>query len=485
VTAFPLFPDQRDVYESVREVYRKGARAVCLVCPTGFGKTRVCAEFVLRALAKGIEGPIVWVTHTTDLVDQARKALIKYGVPSDKIGTIAGGSTLRLDQPIQIAIMAKLLAIVAKGGALPKSRLIVADEAHHFVADTWKPLLKEMREPGGFVLLPTATPERADGRPLGDIADCMVVGPSVRRLTLLGRLVPCLTIDPKGHPSRHLAAEPLDAYLAHAKGRPGFMFGSRVEFLETEAAKFNAEGVAASVIHAKTSKEHRRALLDAFNLQSAAPLQRAGFSDLAPRVLMGVGTLAEGLDAPIASCVILTQLHKHPSQYLQKGGRGLRICPPELIAQTGLAPKENLVLIDLCGNREAHGNLDDEREYSLDGRPIRRSADPSETTEKVCGKCGAVVERWAMKDKRKMCPECGALGREMTAIEVRERELEEAGRIAKPSAKARTFLWYLHEAARAGHRRGRAVRRYVARFGEPPPREVWAVARPAWEAGIP
>ena len=474
---YPLFPYQRELYEEVRAVYRHGARSVCVVLPTGGGKTRVCSEFIIQALRKGLDGPAVWVTHTVDLVDQARKALVAYGVPSESIGIIAGGSRIQYDKPVQVAIAASLIAIVAKGGLLPKSRLIVADEAHHFLADSWLPLLTGMRAPGGFVLLPTATPERSDGRPMGDIADAMVVGPSVKRLTAIKRLVPCLTIDPTGPASRHLAAEPLDAYQRHGAGRLAIVYGSSVPFLETEALKFSAEGIPATVIHAKTPRDKRRALLTAFENQTAEPLRREGYPDPAPKALMSAGTLVEGVDVPPVGCVILTQLHHHAGSYLQRGGRGLRACEG----------KEELTLVDLCGNREVHGNLEDAREYSLSGTAIRRASVDSDPTEQVCKSCGCVVERWAILNNRRRCPHCGELGRELTPIEVRERELEEAGRVAKVSSKAKTFLFFLRQAQQAGHDRGRAVHRYTSRYGDPPwgDREVWSQVKSAWEATRP
>jgi DNA repair protein RadD len=484
VAACPLFPYQRDDYELVRREYARGARKILFVGPTGYGKGRFLTEFIINALRKGLDGPAVWVTHTTDLAEQARKALIQYGVPPEAIGLIVGGKRLHYDRPVQVAIAAKLLAVVARGGLLPKSRLVLLDEGHHFVADKWGAIARELMADGGFTLLLTATPERPDGRPMGDMAEAMVVGASVRRLQALKRLVPCLTIDPRGPSSRHLAAEPVDAYLKHAPGRMGILYGSSIEFVEGEARKFTEAGVPAAVVHHRTPDEKRSAIRESFSIQSEAPLRGAGFTDPVPRVLCDVGTMVEGSDVPPVSCIMLTQLHTHAGQYIQRGGRGLRWSDDaELYERTGLEPKCDLVLIDLTGNREQHGNLDDDREYSLEGKAIRRVGAGSDPTEMVCSKCGCVVERWNVVEKRKACPHCGALGREMTTIEVRERELEEAGRIASVPSKAKTFLFYLDEAKRNGHQRGFAIHRYKPRYGSLPwdDRDVWPHVKQAWE----
>ena len=58
---------------------------------------------------------------------------------------------------------------------------MIVDEAHHVVAKTWKRLTEHYAR--ALLLGLTATPQRADGKPLGDIFDSMVIGATVRELT--------------------------------------------------------------------------------------------------------------------------------------------------------------------------------------------------------------------------------------------------------------------------------------------------------------
>ncbi len=58
----------------------------------------------------------------------------------------------------------------------------------------WRAILDAM--PETFVLGVTATPERLDGRGLGDIFEAMICGPGVAELTGLGFLAPALVYAP-------------------------------------------------------------------------------------------------------------------------------------------------------------------------------------------------------------------------------------------------------------------------------------------------
>ena len=55
--------------------------------------------------------------------------------------------------------------------------LLVVDEAHHAVAGMWRKIIAAV--PDAKVLGVTATPERLDGKGLGDIFEVLVLGPTV------------------------------------------------------------------------------------------------------------------------------------------------------------------------------------------------------------------------------------------------------------------------------------------------------------------
>jgi Type III restriction enzyme, res subunit len=70
--------------------------------------------------------------------------------------------------------------------AIPGPVLLVLDEAHHAVAGTWVKIAATW--PNAKILGVTATPERLDGRGLGEAFEEMVIGPDVRELIDAGHL---------------------------------------------------------------------------------------------------------------------------------------------------------------------------------------------------------------------------------------------------------------------------------------------------------
>ena len=75
---------------------------------------------------------------------------------------------------------------VRRADRLPVSDLLVVDETHHALASTWQELFATW--PKARVLGVTATPERLDGRGLGEVFGTVVLGPSVPDLIGMGHL---------------------------------------------------------------------------------------------------------------------------------------------------------------------------------------------------------------------------------------------------------------------------------------------------------
>jgi superfamily II DNA or RNA helicase len=193
----------------------------------------------------------------------------------------------------------------------------------------------------------TATLQRADGEPLGDIFDVLVVAASYSELVRDGFLVPATVLRPERSLGDDLAQDPVDAWIAHSGNAQTFMFAARVAIALDWERRLRDLGIRAATIHATTPAADRRESLAAF---------RAG----AVRVLCNVGTLTEGVDVPEASCVVLARGFGHVGQYLQVVGRVLRTAPGKSAA----------LVIDLTGTSHRHGLPNDDRVYSLGERPI-------------------------------------------------------------------------------------------------------------------
>ena len=335
-------PYQDDAIAKVRREIGAGRRRVCLVLPTGAGKTRVASKIVQSALARGTR--VLWLAHRTELVDQACKTLASFGLP---LGCVAACSRWPVD-PAAPAQVASIQTLLARESTRPAAGLIVWDEAHHAseAAERWASLLDAYQ--GVPIVGLTATPERGDGAGLAPLFNGLVVGATVRQLTEMGHLVPCEVVRPgrELEPGR-IAQSPVDAYREHASGRQAIVFARTVEEAQRYAAEFTALGTRAECVTATTPPADREAALELF---------RRGVV----RVLTNVYVLTEGTDLPTAEVCILARGASSAGIYLQMVGRVLRPAPG----------KTSALLIDLRGISHRLLMPEDERLYSLEGKGI-------------------------------------------------------------------------------------------------------------------
>ena len=452
--SFPLRPYQARAVAEARDVYRRGSRAILLVAPTGAGKTRIGVEFVSTAARRG--GGVLWLAHREELLRQARERLLAEGV--DDVGIVAPWAPAS-DAAVQVASVQTLVARQRRGVALPPARVVVLDEAHHHVADTYAAIADHYRASVRLGL--TATPERADGRPLGDLFDTLIPVSSIAELTALGVLVPCVTYAPAGA-TRELSRDPVAAYMGLGTTARAFVFAANVAHAEQVAASFNAEGVPAATVHAGTSWRLRTARLEAFRTGDPAPLRARGIAspEPAPRVLVNVYTLTEGVDVPEAEVCILARGCGSAGMYLQMVGRVLRCAPG----------KTGATLLDLRGAVHKHGLPETERVSSLTRQPIATAGEAAPRVV-ACAQCGAVFGAWASGlAGQRVCPQCGADAPAPVMPRVTARELYRMGPAAAPETKARSLRDLCDRAAARGYKAGWVAHLYRLRFAEWPGR---------------
>src|SRR5688572_15402710 len=117
---------QQRALDAVLTARRAGHRAVCVVSPTGSGKTVLGSALAQRALAKSRR--VLWTAHRTELVDQAAETLRRFGLP---VGIVMGQRPTNDYLPIQVASIQTLLARKQR----PEADLVIVDEAHHSMAN--------------------------------------------------------------------------------------------------------------------------------------------------------------------------------------------------------------------------------------------------------------------------------------------------------------------------------------------------------------
>lgn len=365
----------------VRDAFAAGHRRVLLVLPTAAGKTVCFAWLVDR----------VRLRHRVAVVASRRQLILQ---ASAKLGAIPHGIIMPGHPMTKHNVQVGSVQTMTRRTLDPFGVLIV-DEAHHMVSGDYERLLAQ--HPAALVLGVTATPERLDGRGLGEVFTEMVIGPSVAELTTAGYLCPVETFAPAKPPdikrvhmqagdymTRELAlvmdkptitGDAVAHYQRHAAGLPAIAFCVSVQHAVNTAAAFEAEGWSSVAVHGgMKAREIDPAL--------------AGLASGRVSVLTSCSLIDEGVDIPDVGCVIDLAPTQSRARYKQKVGRGMRLAPG----------KASLKHLDHAGNVFAHGLPDHHVDWTLDGVPRRNRAVPAVAQ---CPDC------FAMHHPGPVCPACG------------------------------------------------------------------------------
>jgi superfamily II DNA or RNA helicase len=354
-------------------------------------------------------GTVLWSAHRRELVSQGFAALHAQ-IGGASMGVIAPGYPFEPSARVQVS-STQLLIRRGKPDITPS--VIVLDEFHHYAAEEFKVLTEWW--PEARILGPTATPQRGDGKPLGDIAERLVVAAQYSQLVEDGYLCDAVVYQPpKVVEGRAVAQDPVGAWQRYSRGMPGFAFCPTIKEARALADSFNATGIVAACIDANTKKPERSRILECFSSGEI-------------RVVTNVDTMTEGVDVPASGCVMLMRKFQASGAYMQACGRGLR---PH-------SSKEYCVIIDLTGASLFHGHPIVDRDYSLDGDGMRKSAG-AEDPQRACQRCG-----YTYSCSLDNCPACGQLKplKAKRPLRFHDIELEEvwAGELTKEDAKLREY----------------------------------------------
>lgn len=402
-----LRPDQEEVRTKLRVALRSSA-SVLAFAPTGFGKTVLAAALIKLIFGAGKR--VIFCVHRVDLIIQTAKTFEKFGIP---FSYIAAGHHYN---PYHRVYIASIATLKNRLGKIPADYVLV-DEAHLSAASGWALVANHYKGKGAKLIGLTGTPERLDGKPLGDVWDTMVMGPSVRWLIDNGHLSRYRAFAPAGidltgvhsrngdyvtseiddlMSGKAVLADAINKWRKYAFGKRTIAFAPSVKRAEQLAWEFRERGIVAVALDGNTPQADRRA---AFN----------GFADRQIDLIINCALFCEGFDlsAQVDRDVTIEAVMQYsPTQslakHLQQLGRGLR------------KKDEPAILLDLVGNFSRLGLPDEEREWSLAGR-VKRTR--SEEDMYCCPKC------YANHDPAKTCPECGYV------YPVKQRESYGGGRL--------------------------------------------------------
>lgn len=412
---------------AVQDCYRRRVKRVVLVMPTGAGKTHTAAELIRRAVAKGRR--VLFLVHRREIVLDTVRRVRAAGLAC---GVVMAGTAAE-NAPIQVA---SVQTIAARGNH-PAADLVIWDEAHHTAADTYRAIAAKY--PEAYHLGLTATPERGDGQGLADAFDELVAPVTVAELTAEGLLSPCDVIAPSARLQGAIADNPVDAWIAHAGGRPTVAFFATVAESERYAREFGQVGVSAAHVDGETSRRERDAILARF---------AAGEID----VLCNVFVLTEGWDCPRAKVCLIARGCGSTGTYLQMVGRVLR---PDGLGTRAL-------VIDLAGAVREHGLPDEARLFTLDG--IERKESGREWIAQ-CRECGFTCPG---SSRGKACKRCKALWPPPVAKAIEEAALSVVTAVPSRDEKDRELERLLKVAEARGYRPGWAGFVFKSKYGHWP-----------------
>ncbi len=311
----------------LEELLAGDKRHLLLVAPTGSGKTTIAAQLVYAAWTAGKR--CLFLAHRRELVNQAYKRLLDFGIPEQQLGVLmASDDRHRSEAPIQIGSVATVHRRIK-----PFADLVIEDECHRMLARTHRELAEHYADAVRVGL--TATPCRADSQSLGDVYEALISAATPRELMEVGYLVepeihaPTMSWLPElgkvplrgtDYDERALAklvdtdrlvGDVVEQWLTHAYDLRTLVFATSIDHSRRLAHRFRRAGAAA---------EHLDGTMRIIDRDAVLVRLAQGLT----QVICSVAILCEGFDQASVKCIVLARPTKSLGLYLQQVGRALR-----------------------------------------------------------------------------------------------------------------------------------------------------------------
>jgi superfamily II DNA or RNA helicase len=333
---------QQEALSAIRQGFETRQRLLA-VLPTGAGKTILFAH-----LAASVPGRTLVLAHREELLTQA----------ADKIERATGlvAEIEKADQRASMSapvVVASVQTMIGRASRWPVDHfsLVVVDEAHHALADSYQGILSRFHG-HAKVLGVTATPDRGDKRNLGKYFEEIAYEVGLTRLIKDGYLSRIVVKRlPVGIDLRDVkrtagdysaqgvgdAIEPklshvADAIAGEAWDRKTIVFLPLVKTARDFAEMLRARRLDARAVAGEDKPDHRAGVLDWFAKSGSGS------------VLCNAMLLTEGFDQPDVDCVVCLRPTQVRALFVQMVGRGTRVHPG----------KNNLLLLDFLWQTEDH-----------------------------------------------------------------------------------------------------------------------------------
>lgn len=365
---YALFEHQRRAANRLGGLLAQPPHRAVLHMPTGSGKTRTSMDLIARELRGGAPRLVVWLAYSEELCEQTasefEKAWTYHGDRPTSIFRYWGEHSIDISQlqdGLLVAGLGKMYASVKKeygfwARIADRTRLVIIDEAHQAIAETYRAVLELLSERHEHTRLLglTATP----GRTWNDVDEDEKLSAFFARnkvsLEVEGYSNPIDYLVEQGYLAkaefesltyeggadlsphdRARLAESLDVptsilerlavdeqrnllivsrieQLTRAHQRI-LIFATTVEHAEMLAVVLRARGMHANAITGRTAPAERERVIRGFKSNSGEV-----------RILCNYGVLTTGFDAPRTSAAIVARPTKSLVLYSQMVGRATR-----------------------------------------------------------------------------------------------------------------------------------------------------------------
>lgn len=362
-----LFDYQEDMVKRVQEAFRRHD-SVMVQMPTGTGKTHVLAAIVEMYLNK-----YVWVVaHRRELVSQIKDTLARFfpDLDSEKI------------QVTSIQWLSRHYREIKE-----KPSLIVIDEAHHALAETYAEVMNAY--PKAKKLGLTATPYRMNGKGFTDLFEMLLCSWNMERFIAEGRLSLYDYYSIKPDSADQLLIDSLQkrgvdgdyqqkelnkvmdvrpslerlclTIKQYVPGKKGIVYAISIQHAEHIAEFYRENGIKAVAISSKTPLAERKDMIERFKSSSlSSSIKSASNASEGIEILVSVDLFSEGFDCPDMEFIQLARPTLSLAKYMQMVGRGLRVAEG----------KEYCVILDNVGLYKRFGlpSVDRDWQSMFEGR---------------------------------------------------------------------------------------------------------------------
>ena len=347
----PLRDYQRAAIDKLIEGWQGENNRLAVILPTGAGKTVVFSHLA-NLMHEQYRVRTLIIAHREELIAQAA-AKVKAVAPHLRVGIVKAGKDDHQDVDVVVASI-QTLAVRRRRAAITDIGLIIVDEAHHAAADTYVATLDHF---GAWRGLPVAGFTATMGRAEGGLAE--VWQDVVYKRDILEMIRDRYLVDVKGKTVtvEGLALDDVksrggdfqdgqlgqalddsgaaqvvaEAYVEHAKDRPGVVFTPTVETAHTMAEAMTGAGIPTATVWGAMSATDRAGVLERYRTGEV-------------QVLSNCMVLTEGFDAPWASCAVIARPTRSAPLYVQMVGRVLRPFPR----------KTDALVLDVAGASTRH-----------------------------------------------------------------------------------------------------------------------------------